>query len=97
MNVELTNTPELEPPVQETPRVSKLILCYGNMKIDNLVGYQTKYIIFGSWSLSYSSSTIFQEKFHLHFLYQHKNSSYRWKKIGILSTKRNTLLGFHLC
>lgn len=48
MNVELTNTPELEPPVQETPRVSKLILCYGNMKIDNLVGYQTKYIIFGS-------------------------------------------------
>lgn len=33
MNVELINTPELEPPVQEMPRVSKLILCYGTMKI----------------------------------------------------------------
>ena len=33
MNVELINTPELEPPVQETLRVSKLILCYGAMKI----------------------------------------------------------------
>ena len=33
MNVELINAPELEPLVQEMPRVSKLILCYGTMKI----------------------------------------------------------------
>ena len=37
MNVQLTNTPELEPHVQETPRVSKLILCYGNMKIVSVI------------------------------------------------------------
>ena len=45
---------------------------YEDCLSDNLVSYQTKYILFGSWSLSSSSSTIFQEKFHLHFLYQHK-------------------------
>ena len=37
MNVELINTPELAPPVQETPRISKLILCYETMKIVSVI------------------------------------------------------------
>ena len=61
MNVELTNTPELEPPVQETPRglqTDPVLWDYEDCFSNNLVSYQTKYIIFGSWSLSSSNSTI---------------------------------------